>query len=166
MADSGMDCYASQPAGISLRALCLAAVRPLAARTSWGGAQAAALFSLLILLQLAVGVLTPLNVGDSTPWLGLVMIGASVAPPALLALWTVFGTQRFAVRLPLSLWLNAAYCLAIAYGVDRSSGQGHSADLMIAVSWGGAFFLAQAPLWVLRSVRRWRLRAIAANPTS
>lgn len=171
MADSGMDCHASQPAGISLRALCLAAVRQLAARTSWAGAQAAALFGLLVLLQLAVGVLSSFESSDSGSWrdyIDLMMIGATVAPPALLALWTVFGPQRFAVRLPLSLWLNAAFCQAISYGVERSSGHGlgQSEGLMIAASWTAAFVFAQGPLWMLRSVRRWRLRAIAANPTS
>lgn len=171
MADSGMVYYASQPGGRSLLALWHALGRQLAARVTLAGAMTAALFGLLILLQLAAGVLTSLDGSNSGSWrddINLMLIGALVAPPALLAVWTVFGPQRFAVRLPASLWLNAAFCQAISYGVDRSSahGQGHFAGVMIAVSWTAAFFFAQGPLWVLRAVRRWRLRAIAADPTS
>ncbi len=168
MADSGMECYASQPRRRSHRALWHAQGRQLAARMTLAGIQTTALFGLLLLLQLAAGVLTPLS-SSSGSWLdnaNLVMIGALVAPPALLALWTVFGPQRFAVRLPVSLWLIAAFSWAIAYGQERSSGQGNSADLLIAASWGGAFFFAQVPLWALRGVRRWRLRAIAVDSTS
>lgn len=168
MAESGMESYALQPRRRSLRALWHTVGRQFATRVTLAGIQATALFGLLLLLQFAAGVLTSLN-SISGSWLdnaNLVMIGALVAPPALLALWTVFGPQRFAVRLPLSLWLIAAFNWAIAYGVERSSGQGHSADLMIAVSWGGAFCFMQAPLWALRAVRRWRLRAIAVDSTS
>ncbi|MGH7192813.1 MAG: hypothetical protein ACREJM_04665, partial [Candidatus Saccharimonadales bacterium] len=146
-------------------------MRQFMGRMNSTGAKAAALFGLLILLQLAVGVLTSLEGSNSGSWrddINLMLIGILVAPPALLAVWTVFGPQRFAVRLPVSLWLNAAFCQAISYGVDRSSGhgQGHFAGVMIAASWTAAFFFAQGPLWALRAVRRWRLRAIAADLTS
>lgn len=164
MAESGRASYASQPGRRSLRALWHAAFRQIASRTNLAGAQAAAVFGLLLLLQLFVGVLTPLGISLGTWWdyVHAAIMGATLAPPTLLALWAVFGPQRLAVRLPLSLWLTTVCYLAVAYGEKRNNGQA-TTGLDFGSAWLLAFVITQLPLWLLRAVRRWRLTAAVAG---
>src|SRR6185437_3871909 len=84
-------------------------------------------------------------------------IGFSVAWPALLAVWAVFGPQRAAVRLPLTLCLAVAVNLAELYGLHRNTGESGPLLLIINAAWLFAFGVLQAPLWLIRAVRRWRL---------
>jgi len=122
----------------------------------------AILFGLLFAVQFGAAILTPLGADESEAYweyLILAAIGFSVAWPPLLAVWTVFGPQRGAVRLPLTLWLAVAINLAALYGFNRSTGEGAPQLLMVNAAWLAAFFVLQAPLWVIRAVRRWRLEA-------
>ncbi|HUY87667.1 MAG TPA: hypothetical protein VMV10_02925 [Pirellulales bacterium] len=136
--------------------------------------QTAILLGLLLAVQFAAAVLTPLG-GDETAAYAegfvLAAIGVSVAWPPLLALWAVFGPQRAAVRLPLTLWLAGAINLASLYGLNRNTGENGAQLLMVNAAWLAALGVLQAPLWLIRAVRRWRLEAAegdaaAAGPSA
>jgi hypothetical protein len=118
------------------------------------------LFGLLFAVQFGAAILTPLGADESEDYweyLILAAIGFSVAWPPLLAVWTVFGPQRGAIRLPLTLWLAAAISLAALYGFSRSVGEESPQLLIINAAWLAAFIVLQVPLWAIRAVRRWRL---------
>lgn len=120
----------------------------------------AILFGLLFAVQFGAAVLTPLGGDESEAYweyLILAVVGFSVAWPPLLAVWAVFGPQRGAIRLPLTLWLAAAISLAALYGFSRSVGEGSPQLLIINAAWLAAFIVLQVPLWAIRAVRRWRL---------
>ncbi|HVW36355.1 MAG TPA: hypothetical protein VHB99_03585, partial [Pirellulales bacterium] len=118
------------------------------------------LFGLLFAVQFGAAILTPLGADESEDYweyLILAAVGFSVAWPPLLAVWTVFGPQRGAIRLPLTLWLAAAISLTALYGFSRSVGEDSPQLMIINAAWLAAFFVLQAPLWAIRAVRRWRL---------
>lgn len=132
------------------------------------GVRTAILFGLLLAVQFAAAALTPLGSDESDSlWDYFVMaaIGASVAWPALLAVWAVFGPQRAAVRLPLTLWLAVAVNLAESYGLRRNAGEIGAELLIINAAWLLAFGVFQPPLWLIRALRRWRLE-LAENGAS
>lgn len=164
MADSGMEVYASPGRGETVRALWRALLQRFLPRPGTPGVQTALLFSLLLLLQLGFGVLTPIGISLGSWWdyVHMAIMGATLAPPTLLALWAVFGPQRLAVRLPLTLWLTTVCYLAIAYGEKRNNGQA-TIGLDLGTAWLLAFVIPQIPLWLLRAVRRWRLIAPVAT---
>ena len=126
------------------------------------------LLTILITLQLAGAVIWPLREpSDDWLWEGLSLgvVGATLAPPTLLALWAVFGPQPAVARLPLMLWLNAVFTLCVAAGAMLSVGEpapGNSVTISIGAMWLMAFFVVQVPLWLLRAVRRWRLEHIGS----
>lgn len=120
----------------------------------------AVLFGLLFAVQFGAAVLTPLGANESEAYweyLILAAIGFSVTWPPLLAVWTVFGPQRGAIRLPLTLWLAAAISLAALYGFSRTVGEDSPQLMIINAAWLAAFVVLQVPLWAIRAVRRWRL---------
>lgn len=122
----------------------------------------AILLGLLLAVQFAAAALTPLGANEPTDYvesLVLAAVGVSVAWPPLLALWAVFGPQRAVVRLPLTLWLAVAINLAGLYGLNRNTGEHGAQLLIINAAWLAAFGVLQAPLWMIRGVRRWRLTA-------
>jgi hypothetical protein len=122
----------------------------------------AVLFGLLFAVQFGAAILTPLGADESEDYweyLILASMGFSVAWPPLLAMWTVFGPQKGAVRLPLTLCLAAAISLAALYGFSRSAGEDSPELLIFNAAWLTAFAVLQAPLWAIRAVRRWRLEA-------
>src|SRR3569623_221075 len=124
------------------------------------GVRTAILFGLLLAIQFGAAVLTPLNQTDlSDFWEGFTLfaVGTSLAVPPLLAVWAVFGPQRVAVRLPLTLWLAAAGNLCTVRGLKSNSGVDNEALILINAAWLLAFALFQLPLWLLRAIRRWRL---------
>ncbi|HJT36449.1 MAG TPA: hypothetical protein VJ783_30785 [Pirellulales bacterium] len=163
MADSGREVYTSANGGGTVRALRCVLPRQIVPRPGTLGVQTALLFSLLLLLQLGFGVLTPIGISLGSWWdhVHMAIMGATLAPPTLLALWAVFGPQRLAVRLPLTLWLTTVCYLAIAYGEKRNNGQA-TIGLELGTAWLLAFVITQIPLWLLRAVRRWRLIAPVA----
>jgi hypothetical protein len=119
------------------------------------------LLTLLIVLQLAGAVLAPQGASSDDPWwtflLGWGAMGATLAPPTLLAMWAVFGPQRAAVRLPLALWLVGACGLCVAAGTVLDAGEVDDRGLFVGIIWLLTFIVAQLPLWLLRAVRGWRL---------
>jgi internalin A len=127
----------------------------------------AGLLTLLVALQLAGAVLVPLDatpVGGFWDYLALGTLGGIVAPPTLLAMWTVFGPGRAAVRLPATLWLIGAFALCVAAGVARTMCEYDVVDLfLISASGLIAFFTLQLPLWVVRAARRWRFELAAGE---
>lgn len=163
MADSGMQVDASPGRGETVRALWRALPLRFLPRRGALGVQTALLFSLLLLLQLGFGVLTPIGISLGSWWdyVNMAIMGATLVPPTLLALWAVFGPQRLAVRLPLTLWLTTVCHLANAYGEKRNNGQA-TIGLDLGTAWVLAFVITQIPLWLLRAVRRWRLIAPVA----
>ncbi|HEX7449152.1 MAG TPA: hypothetical protein VF306_16480 [Pirellulales bacterium] len=165
MADTGMENFAATPGGATPRALWHTIQRRIASRTSLAGAQVAAIFGLLLLLQIAFGVLAPwgISLGSWWDYAHMLTLGASLAPPTLLALWAVLGPQPIAVRLPLTLWLATILYLAIGYGEKRNGG--NAADgLLFVTAWLTAFMLIQMPLWLLRAIRRWRVISLTHQP--
>ncbi|HWB08324.1 MAG TPA: hypothetical protein VG826_03835 [Pirellulales bacterium] len=123
------------------------------------GRQNASLLGLLVLLELIATALTP--VGSSVTesyWDYMLMasMGASLAAPALLALWAVFGPQPIAFRLPATAWLAAAQYLGLMYGESRNAGKS-DCELAYFGIWMLGFVILQSPLWLLRAARRWRL---------
>lgn len=167
MADSGIEGYASPAQGGSVRALQRILPRRHGPRLDTLGVQTTLLFGLLLLLQITCGVLAPwgVSLGSSWDYVHMATMGASLAPPTLLALWAVFGPQRVAVRLPLALWLTTIMYLATAYGEKRNSGE-LTNGLLVGTAWLATFLLIQLPLWLLRAVRRWRLTATADEPVA
>lgn len=124
------------------------------------GVQTAVLFGLLLAIQFGAAVLTPLNQTDlSDFWQNFTLfaVGASLAVPPLLAVWAVFGPQRVAVRLPLTLWLAAAVNLCTLFGLKSNSGVDNEGLMLINAAWLLAFAVFQPPLWLLRAIRRWHL---------
>jgi hypothetical protein len=113
--------------------------------------QRASLLGALTLLQLAGGAMLSLDAA----------IGPSVALLTLLALWAVFGPERIALRLPATLWLAAAHCMALLYGEWRANGLGESAFLYLA-AWLLTFAILYLPLWFLRTVGGWRFKLMAS----
>lgn len=128
----------------------------------------AGLLTILITLQLAAAVISPLREpSDDWLWEGLSLgvVGATLAPPTLLALWAVFGPQPAVARLPLTTWLIAAFALCLAAGAILAIGEpapGNSVTISLGAMWLLAFFVMQVPLWLLRAVRRWRLEHIGS----
>lgn len=130
----------------------------------------AGLLAFLIALQLAGALLMPLGEpieGWFWSYLSLAALGALFTPPALLAWWAVFGPQRLALRLPLTLWLAGAFGVCGAAGARLTS---HDMDatgsFVIGAVWLLAFAITQLPLWLLRAARRWRLEQISPIDSS
>ncbi|HUY87668.1 MAG TPA: hypothetical protein VMV10_02930 [Pirellulales bacterium] len=86
--------------------------------------------------------------------------GTSLAWPPLLAVWAVFGPQRAAVRLPLTLWLAMAVDLCSMYGWSRDVGDTtvDANTLGLGAAWLFGFLVLQLALWPIRSARGWRLK--------
>lgn len=122
--------------------------------------RAAILLGALVVLQLAGAVLAPLGASSDDSWWAVLewgAMGATLAPPTLLAMWAVFGPQRAAVRLPLTTWLVGACGLCVAAGAALDGGEVDDRGLFIGGVWLLTFIVAQLPLWLLRAVRGWRL---------
>ncbi len=134
---------------------------------SWITLQTAILLWVLLAVQFAATALTPFGLADLDASSKMfLLIGISFSQPALLAVWTVFGPQRAAVRLPLSLWISAAGGLSLMGGVSANAGFNDAEVLLLGAAWSLAFFVFQPALWLIRAVRRWRLErppTIAAN---
>lgn len=123
------------------------------------GWQNATLLALLAALQFACIIFTPLNIVDGdTYWgaVGMAAIGSALAPPALLALWAVFGPGRLSIRLPLTMWLAAAFYIAILFAVSLEEQHASSDTCIVLTCWLLAFAYLQLPLWLIRALRRWR----------
>lgn len=122
----------------------------------------AALLTILVAMQLAGAVIWPLREpSDDWLWEGLSLgvLGVMLTTPTLLALWAVFGPQRAITRLPLTIWLNAAFGLSLAAGTMLAVGDPgptNSVPISLGAMYLLAFFVIQLPLWLLRAVRRWR----------
>ena len=122
--------------------------------------QTAVLFGLLLAVQFAAAALTPVGPnGTGTIWdhWWIAALGATLAWSPLLAVWAVFGPLRAAVRLPLTIWLAVAVNLVALYGFNRNMGDQDSQLIVVTMAWLLAFAVLQAPLWLIRSLRRWRL---------
>ena len=122
--------------------------------------QTAILLGLLLAVQFGAAVLNPLGANEPDAYaeqLFLAALGAALAWPPLLAVWAVFGPQRAAVRLPLTLWLAAAITLAGIYGLNRNLGRPGVEMLIFNAAWLFAFGVLLGPLWLIRVLRRWRL---------
>lgn len=113
--------------------------------------QCASLLGGLTLIELAIGTIVPLEAA----------IGPSAALLTLVALWAAFGAERIALRLPMTLWLATADCVALLYGEWRANGIDEPAFLYLG-AWLSAFGLMQLPLWLLRTVGGWRLEVMPA----
>ena len=122
--------------------------------------QTAILFGLLLFVQFAAAALEPMGDGEQesflVPW-WIVALGATLAWSPLLAVWAVFGPLRAAVRLPLTVWLAVAVNLVALYGFNRNMGGQNSQLFVLTAAWLLAFAVLQGPLWLIRSLRRWRL---------
>lgn len=128
--------------------------------------QTAVLFGLLLAVQFAATLMPQhldlsLDEFDSA-WVvhSRAIEGTSLAWPPLLAVWAVFGAQRAATRLPLTLWLAMAIELCSMYGWSREVGDATvDADYLgTGAAWLLAFLALQIPLWLIRATRRWRLK--------
>lgn len=122
--------------------------------------QTAILLGLLLAVQFGAAVLNPLGANESDAYaeqLFLAALGAALAWPPLLAVWAVFGPQRAAVRLPLTVWLAVAITLAGIYGLNRNLGRPGVEMLIFNAAWLFAFGVLLGPLWLIRVLRRWRL---------
>lgn len=126
------------------------------------------LFGLLLSVQFAGAMLFPLEAPVFDGLWEYCQIAANgfawLAWPPLLAVWAVFGPQRAAVRLPLTLWMGAAINLAQLYGLNRNHGESDLDTLFLNALWLAAFGILQAPLWVIRAVRGWRLERPDFDP--
>lgn len=128
--------------------------------------QTAILFGLVLALQFALAVLTPVG-GPHWDWWSHALFGASLACPPLLAVWAVFGPQRAFLRLSLTLWLALAIGAAAAYGMNCNEGKPSEFLLLFSVAWVVALGAFQTLLWSVRAVRGWRLeRARPGHATS
>lgn len=128
--------------------------------------QTAVLFGLLLAVQFAAAVMPlhlDLNLDElDSAWtvFSRAIGGTSLAWPPLLAVWAVFGPQRAATRLPLTLWLAMAIDLCSMYGSSRDFGKTTvDADTLgVGAAWLLSFLVLQIPLWLIRATRRWRLK--------
>lgn len=123
------------------------------------GWQNATLLSLLLALEFAALMITPMAVDTDSFW-GMAQtaaVGSTLAPPTLLALWAVFGPGALSIRLPLTIWLATASYVTILFAATRESGAAAGESFIYIGSWLLAFACLQPPLWLLRAVRRWRL---------
>lgn len=124
--------------------------------------QTAILFALLLALQFAVAVMTPLG----TPmwgWASQSILGASLAGPPLLAVWAVFGPQRTLVRLSLTLWLALAINFAGAYGMNQNEGERSGSVLLLGAAWLLAFAAFSLLISPVRAVRGWHLAPVESG---
>jgi hypothetical protein len=87
-------------------------------------------------------------------WMGVYM-----SQPTLLAVWAVLGHQRLALRLPWSLLLVALVVYSSVLGAISNSGRVATVDMVGTTAFGIflLYLLLQAPLWLARSVFRWRV---------
>lgn len=123
------------------------------------GRQNAALLGVLLAVELAGIVFAPFEQMDTDSLQGLAAIaalGACLAPPTLLALWAVFGSGRLVMRLPLTTWLAAMSAVATLFAVANAAPSIRTATPIAPMCWLLAFIFAQAPLWMIRWLRRWR----------
>jgi len=121
------------------------------------------LIALLLALQLAGAVLAPWGAAPTTPFwdfLCAAAIGATLAPPTLLALWAVFGPGQSAVRLPLLAWFAGAYYVALLFGECQSNGGPDDYTYIGEAPWLASFVMMLLPLGLLRRIRHWRLMLI------
>lgn len=143
--------------------------RNLPPRLDARGWQNATLLGLLLVVEFAGILVTPLGRRDYDSFQGratFAAMGSCLAPPTLLALWAVFGSGRLALRLPLTMWLAAAFYVVIVFALTRKI-ESTPAETSIALTcWLLAFVCAQAPLWLLRGLRRWRFVPAAAIDTA
>ena len=121
--------------------------------------QTAILFALLLALQFAVAVLTPMGT-PAWGWGRQAVFGASLACPPLLAVWAVFGPQRALVRLSLTLWLALAINFACAYGMNQNEGERSESVLLVGAAWLFALAAFSLLMWPVRAIRRWRLSRV------
>lgn len=134
------------------------------------GAQITVLFGLLVAVQFAAAISLP--VGNGWIWdpRGTATFGSSLAWAPLLAVWAVFGPLRAAVRLPLTVWLAVAVNLVEMYALNRSMGEdGRFIIYICTATWLLAFAVLQVPLWLIRSLCRFRLERpaeAASGPAS
>lgn len=132
------------------------------------GRQNATLLGLLLAVELAGIVFAPLGV-YTDPLQGLAALaalGACLAPPTLLALWAVFGSGRFATRLPLAAWLAAVLAVAVSFVVIQVSPSAGTEASVATIGWLLAFIFAQAPLWMIRCLGRWRFVSAPSRAAS
>lgn len=103
-----------------------------------------------------------LPVDDATLW-PFLWLGIFAAQPALLAVWTVFGSEPLVVRAQRSLGCLAVLSLTILWGIWRNHGGYLSADgagsIILPFS---QFSLLLLPLALLRRRRGWRMGRLAS----
>lgn len=125
------------------------------------GGQSTILFGLLLAVEFAAALMPPYWEQLDLIWAlaSTAAVGTALAWPALLAVWAVFGPQRAALRLPLTLWLAMAVELCSMYGSSRDSGETVNAVTAgTGIGWLFAFLVLQLLLWLIRAVRGWRLK--------
>ncbi|HVX14585.1 MAG TPA: hypothetical protein VHC22_25585 [Pirellulales bacterium] len=133
--------------------------------------QSATILVLLTALYVAFLALLPPQLEFTSDtiiqWLSGIVTGVVIAVPTFLALWSVHGSSRAAVRLPLTAWLLVLFFLATTYGEVRYFGHGDADIVLLAVvAWLVAHVAILLLLWLLRTVRGWRLRRLESDPVS
>ncbi|HVX14587.1 MAG TPA: hypothetical protein VHC22_25595 [Pirellulales bacterium] len=100
-------------------------------------------------------------------WLAGFAAGLVIASPPFLALWSVHGSCRAAVRHSVTGWLLVLFFLAATYGAVRGLGYGEFEFVLIGtICW----FMAYTAIWLflrlLRAIRGWRLQRIDSQFSS
>ncbi|HVX14586.1 MAG TPA: hypothetical protein VHC22_25590 [Pirellulales bacterium] len=94
-------------------------------------------------------------------------IGLLIAGAPFLAVWSVHSSSRAAVRLPVTAWLLAVFCLAATYGTVRVVGQAEFEYIALATV---VLPTSYAAIWIflrlLRAIRGWRLHRVQSASSS
>ncbi len=135
-------------------------------------------FSLLmgfVLATLAGNLIIP-RMLDSTDWeMGWLQIafmasGMLVAQFTALAMWCVFGLEKVALRLPMTLGLSLVACCAYILGLNSIDDLEQELAIYIFICGIGGYFLACVPMLIARYGGGFRFRLTAlvtgSDPTS
>jgi hypothetical protein len=89
-----------------------------------------------------------------------IFIGSGFASVSAAATWTALGPFRLAVRLPCALvWVLMTGLLVMFNIITSSDGGSHAAmeSLVLALAYLSLWVVVQTPLWIVRSIYRFRL---------
>lgn len=127
--------------------------------------QIGTVFGLLFAIQIAfVLLLSPINLPAGSALTGklffLIVMGALLAQPALIAIWAGLSPQCFVRRWTQALAMLMCFDLAISFAsAKNASARDNPGEVLQIVAWLVTVAACQLPLWFLRRRFGWQIEA-------